>query len=58
MMIITGVRLLIKAMKVSSLTALPIMILGGSPIKVAVPPTLDAIICDIKKALDVCAVVL
>src|SRR4051794_1070158 len=40
-----GVRLLMNATNVSSFTALPIMIFGGSPIKVAVPPTLDAIIC-------------
>ncbi|MNR61585.1 hypothetical protein D3C85_1833750 [compost metagenome] len=37
-----GARLLIKAIKVNSLTALPIIMLGGSPINVAVPPIFDA----------------
>ncbi|MNW58894.1 hypothetical protein D3C74_367800 [compost metagenome] len=46
---ITGVRLLINAMNVSSFTALPIIIFGGSPISVAVPPTFEAIICDSRK---------
>ncbi|MNR21083.1 hypothetical protein D3C85_1379620 [compost metagenome] len=44
-MITIGARLLINAMKVSSFTALPIIIFGGSPISVAVPPTLEARIC-------------
>ena len=35
---------LTKSRKVSPV-ALPIIMLGGSPIKVAVPPTLDARIC-------------
>ncbi|MNP48312.1 hypothetical protein D3C76_1424200 [compost metagenome] len=37
-----GARFCRKAIKVSSLTALPIMIFGGSPIKVAVPPMFEA----------------
>ena len=41
----TGVRFSMKATKVSSLTALPIMMFGGSPISVAVPPTFEARIC-------------
>ncbi|TVX97562.1 hypothetical protein FPZ49_35025 [Paenibacillus cremeus] len=36
-------------MKVSSLTALPIMIFGGSPMRVAVPPIFEAKICVIRK---------
>ena len=46
-----GARFSIKAMKVSSFTALPIMILGGSPMSVAVPPILDARIWVIKKGM-------
>ena len=38
---ITGAIFIIKSINVS-LAALPIMILGGSPISVAVPPILDA----------------
>ena len=38
----TGVRFSMKATKVSSLTALPIMMFGGSPISVAVPPMFEA----------------
>ena len=37
----------IKSLKLSP-AALPIIMLGGSPISVAVPPTLDAKICVIK----------
>jgi len=43
----TGVRLKTKSMKPSPV-ALPIMMLGGSPINVAVPPMLEAIISVIR----------
>ena len=40
----TGVRARPKSLKVSPV-AEPIMMLGGSPISVAVPPMFDAMIC-------------
>ena len=43
----TGATFFRKSTKVSP-TALPIMIFGGSPISVAVPPMLDANICAIR----------
>ena len=46
-----GARFSMNAIKVSSLTALPIMMFGGSPIRVAVPPILEAIICVSRKGL-------
>ncbi|OPY63745.1 MAG: hypothetical protein A4E56_00280 [Pelotomaculum sp. PtaU1.Bin065] len=45
--IITGVRLKTKSIKPRPV-ALPIMMFGGSPIKVAVPPILEAMISEIK----------
>ncbi|MNC51000.1 hypothetical protein D3C75_1002740 [compost metagenome] len=48
---INGARLPINAMNVSSFTALPIIIFGGSPISVAVPPMFEAIICDSRKGI-------
>ncbi|MNI41678.1 hypothetical protein D3C73_959380 [compost metagenome] len=42
MAITTGAKFCRNAAKVSSFTALPIMMFGGSPIKVAVPPIFDA----------------
>ncbi|MNM80794.1 hypothetical protein D3C81_927720 [compost metagenome] len=42
MMITIGAKFCRNAAKVSSFTALPIMMFGGSPIKVAVPPIFDA----------------
>ena len=47
MMIEISVRFCTNAMK-SSPTALPIMMFGGSPISVAVPPMFDAKICDMR----------
>ena len=44
-MIAIGARFSINAINVSSFAALPIMMLGGSPINVAVPPMFEAIIC-------------
>ena len=42
-----SVRFATKSMK-SSPTALPIMMFGGSPMSVAVPPMLEARICDMR----------
>ena len=44
-MIAIGARFSMNATKVSSFTALPIMMFGGSPMSVAVPPMFDAMIC-------------
>ena len=40
-----GARCSMNMTKVSSLTALPIMMFGGSPMRVAVPPMFEAMIC-------------
>ena len=44
-MIAIGARCSMNMTKVSSLTALPIMMFGGSPMRVAVPPMFEAMIC-------------
>ena len=44
-MIAIGARCSMNMTKVSSFTALPIMMFGGSPMSVAVPPMFDAMIC-------------
>ena len=47
---ITGPKFTTKSPKLRP-AALPIIILGGSPINVEVPPTFDAIICVIKNGI-------
>ena len=47
-MIAIGARCSMNMTKVSSFTALPIMMFGGSPMSVAVPPMFDAKICDMR----------
>ena len=44
-MIAIGARCSMNMTNVSSRTALPIMMFGGSPMSVAVPPMFDAMIC-------------
>ena len=51
LMIAIGARFSMNAMKVSSFTALPIMMFGGSPMSVAVPPIFDARICVSRKGI-------
>lgn len=42
-------RLVMKAMKSSPGTLLPIMMFGGSPMRVAVPPMFEAMIWEMRK---------